>query len=190
LAKDATNRETVAELFTLQSQTSDSLNDSSQEILQSLTRDRNLTEELLLGQSDTLIKLHAMLEKSVKATVEDAKLEIMAAVRMLNWTKTISNWDHIDAPNTPFYRVTDKIREDSEIKDAFKQIVYDRLQFPAMNERLEDIPEAHKSTFHWAYTASSNNGTSWDSFSEWLIRGRGIYWIQGKPGSGVNSMFS
>jgi hypothetical protein len=181
---------------------SDNLNDSTQEMLQSLEQDRNLTENILLGQSvlvgqsDTLIKLHSMLEKSVKSSVEDAKLEIISAVQMLNWTKTTSNWDSTWMAETKEQSKKSKnnktkehkeMREDFDMKNAFKASVFEILQFSAMSERLDDIPEAHKSTFRWAYSTSGEGDVRWDSFSDWLSQEKGIYWIQGKPGSGMFS---
>ena len=51
-----------------------------------------------------------------------------------------------------------------------------------MNERYDDIAEAHKQTFRWIYERRELK------FVDWLKAGKGIYWITGKAGCGKSTL--
>ncbi|KAF4633849.1 hypothetical protein G7Y89_g4262 [Cudoniella acicularis] len=61
------------------------------------------------------------------------------------------------------------------------------LRFPGMTERHEDIPDPHWNTFQWIFN-DLKAGRSWPSFTDWLISGNGLYWVQGKPASGKSTL--
>jgi len=56
------------------------------------------------------------------------------------------------------------------------------LLFPNYQTRYESIPQAHRETFDWVF----NNPTI--SLGEWMRTGDGIYWVQGKAGSGKSTL--
>jgi hypothetical protein len=62
------------------------------------------------------------------------------------------------------------------------------LRFPTMRDRRLEIPEAHRRTFGWIYDESRVGDWPWDNFVEWLERGSGLYWINGKAGSGKSTL--
>lgn len=62
------------------------------------------------------------------------------------------------------------------------------LRFPEMNHRSERVAEAHKETFTWAFRNPKSSEKPWDNFVEWLSKGNGIYWIQGKAASGKSTL--
>ncbi|MCJ1431082.1 hypothetical protein MMC27_000432 [Xylographa pallens] len=66
--------------------------------------------------------------------------------------------------------------------------IRDSLKFPTMQDRQEDIPEAHKDTFNWIFDDDQLETRVWDSFHNWLRTGDGIYWINGKAGSGKSTL--
>jgi hypothetical protein len=66
--------------------------------------------------------------------------------------------------------------------------VLDSLDFPTMQDRHEDVDIAHKKTFEWIYKEASPAEQSWSNFSRWLQHGDGIYWINGKAGSGKSTL--
>jgi hypothetical protein len=51
-----------------------------------------------------------------------------------------------------------------------------------MDERYEDIAEAHQETFRWIYEDPELK------FTKWLRNGHGIYWISGKAGCGKSTL--
>jgi hypothetical protein len=57
------------------------------------------------------------------------------------------------------------------------------LIFPTMKDRYDEIPEAHRKTFRWILEDSKKN-----DFVKWLQSGAGIYWINGKAGSGKSTL--
>jgi hypothetical protein len=61
------------------------------------------------------------------------------------------------------------------------------LRFLTIDDRYVAIPEAHKKTFQWIFK-DSDHGQPWSNFSHWLRSGEGIYWINGKAGSGKSTM--
>ena len=64
------------------------------------------------------------------------------------------------------------------------------LYFPEILSRQEEIADAHKQTFEWIFDASGSKVLPWNNFVEWLERGQGIYWINGKAGSGKSTLMS
>ncbi|KAF3020974.1 hypothetical protein E8E14_009169 [Neopestalotiopsis sp. 37M] len=60
--------------------------------------------------------------------------------------------------------------------------VLDELDFDRMDERYDDIGDAHKETFQWIYE------TPQLGFVPWLESGKGVFWITGKPGSGKSTL--
>jgi predicted ATPase len=62
------------------------------------------------------------------------------------------------------------------------------LHFPLIDDRHHTIPEAHRKTFRWIFAASGQEHCPWSSFSEWLRTGSGLYWINGKAGSGKSTL--
>lgn len=68
----------------------------------------------------------------------------------------------------------------------------DSLWFPEIQHRQEIIKDAHVQTFRWIYGVDGNTESApqWDDFAEWLERGEGTYWINGKPGSGKSTLMN
>ena len=56
------------------------------------------------------------------------------------------------------------------------------LDFVERSQRYERITEAHQNTFDWIFEKPELGLVSW------LRKGTGIYWIQGKPGSGKSTL--
>jgi hypothetical protein len=57
------------------------------------------------------------------------------------------------------------------------------LHFKQLKERQSEIREAHTHTFEWVFDHQSTS-----NFSSWLQSENGIYWIEGKPGSGKSTL--
>lgn len=56
------------------------------------------------------------------------------------------------------------------------------LHFNQISHRLGTIPKAHESTFQWSLYSDRT------SLPDWLRSGSGIYWIEGKAGSGKSTL--
>ncbi|KAL6414132.1 hypothetical protein AUP68_00648 [Ilyonectria robusta] len=79
------------------------------------------------------------------------------------------------------------------------KVVLEMLDFPRMNRRHEEVSETYENTFSWIL----HRDTSYEDgepdlgmrhqhtragFVSWLREGSGIYWINGKPGSGKSTL--
>lgn len=64
------------------------------------------------------------------------------------------------------------------------------LWFPEILSREETIADAHRQTFRWIFDKSGEAVRPWSNFVIWLERGEGIYWINGKAGSGKSTLMN
>jgi len=75
-----------------------------------------------------------------------------------------------------------------KVRTAIHDEILQSLRYPAMTNRYEDVLEAHPDTFEWAFQDSSVNRHKWNNLSHWLEGDDGIYWINGKAGSGKSTL--
>ena len=113
-------------------------------------------------------------KRFIQGDIHATKAEILDAIHLTNWGSTSTSWEGKSS----------KAMTPTDWKNSFKDYVLSSLRYQTMTERLGDILEAHKSTFQWLYEPSSESQCRWDDLSAWLARGNGIYWVQGKAGSG------
>lgn len=81
--------------------------------------------------------------------------------------------------------ITDQTNE--RCKRQVELSLLESLRFETMTHRHDTIPDAHQRTFEWIFREQSN-GEVWSNFCEWLESGSGIYWINGKAGSGKSTL--
>ncbi|KAM0543994.1 hypothetical protein ACHAPJ_012019 [Fusarium lateritium] len=62
------------------------------------------------------------------------------------------------------------------------------LEFREMGEREAKVAKAYQHTFQWIFDDSKGSKNPWDSLIDWLTTGTGIYWINGKAGSGKSTL--
>ena len=79
-------------------------------------------------------------------------------------------------------------RDDCKEQIRIEQAILKSLGFPHMYDRYHGIEDAHKRTFDWIYRPIETEISHWDDFSSWLAQGQGIYWINGKAGSGKSTL--
>jgi len=72
--------------------------------------------------------------------------------------------------------------------EAIQARLVETLRFQAMTERRDNIDDAHYKTFQWIFQDTSEQEVSWASFAKWLQNGAGVYWINGKAGSGKSTL--
>lgn len=71
--------------------------------------------------------------------------------------------------------------------NAIQSRVLDCLWFRWQDDRRLTVKEAHAKTFSWVLDPESENET-WGHLPTWLKGGSGIYWLQGKAGSGKSTL--
>jgi hypothetical protein len=57
-----------------------------------------------------------------------------------------------------------------------------------MSHRYEAVLEAYPETFEWAFQGSRKGQVLCNNLSDWLKVGTGVYWINGKAGSGKSTL--
>lgn len=62
------------------------------------------------------------------------------------------------------------------------------LYFPSITARERKIPKAHEKTFMWAYQSELPDDSQRVNFVDWLKAEKGVFWVQGKPGSGKSTL--
>lgn len=77
-------------------------------------------------------------------------------------------------------------QEESRLQEKF----LDNLHFPHILCREEQIKSIHKKTFQWIFDESGKRLRPWSNFVEWLLKGSGTYWINGKAGSGKSMLMN
>lgn len=75
----------------------------------------------------------------------------------------------------------------AEAQSAEMQLLQN-LMFSTMHHRRVDIPEAHCKTFEWVFEDAPAGTQPWDNLSRWLKDGIGLFWINGKAGSGKSTL--
>jgi hypothetical protein len=149
----------------------------------------------------------ALLE--AQGTPEDIKDQMVAVAQLLNGIEkpVISeNGDTEDEIPSPIYQTVgregwpgDSVGEGERqtglvgtnkihFRTLVDEMVLENLRYPTMTARMENMEEAHVQTFDWIFQECKSDEIQWDSFSKWLTDNSGIYWINGKAGSGKSTL--
>lgn len=73
-------------------------------------------------------------------------------------------------------------------ENAISLSLLQTLRFATMTARQETIADAHQRTFEWVFRDPAVYHKPWANFNQWLSCGNGIYWINGKAGSGKSTL--
>lgn len=69
-----------------------------------------------------------------------------------------------------------------------KNALLNSLEFTAMDHRFEAVPEVYRRTFEWIFDSDAGKLPQRSNFVRWLQQDSGIYWINGKAGSGKSTL--
>jgi hypothetical protein len=86
------------------------------------------------------------------------------------------------------YLVEEARQHERSVRELADNEILSSLDFEAQTDRYEALPEAHERTFEWIFQSSHEEEVQWDSFGDWLESEDGLYWIQGKAGSGKSTL--
>ncbi|KAF8846974.1 hypothetical protein BDZ45DRAFT_637563, partial [Acephala macrosclerotiorum] len=78
--------------------------------------------------------------------------------------------------------------DEEELRLSIDKKILEHLVYPAMTHRYEDVLQVHPKTFDWIYADKTTEGPPWSDFTNWLGSEGGIYWINGKAGSGKSTL--
>lgn len=80
-------------------------------------------------------------------------------------------------------------QEEKRLRSTVQRTILESLRYPNMTDRYEDLVEAHPQTFDWIYRdPGQDQELPWSNFGQWLREETGIYWINGKAGSGKSTL--
>ena len=80
------------------------------------------------------------------------------------------------------------VEQELEIIQLAEDRILRSLLFPSIAARYSQVAKAHATTFEWALKEQLPGNREGSGFSEWLKSGHGIYWINGKAGSGKSTL--
>lgn len=75
-----------------------------------------------------------------------------------------------------------------EKENSIRKWILDSLGFATMQNRQEEVAQAYHTTFEWIFEEPKQEVKLWTNFVEWLRHGDGIYWVNGKAGSGKSTL--
>jgi hypothetical protein len=137
----------------------------------------------LSAQTDTqnlLIQNHLILTNTSKEEHEKTRQEILNALfQMAQWG--ISG-RYPQGFKLSYHAATLMARK------MAPNILLESLDFPAINDRIEGVPEAFRETFEWIFSPCKELENTWSNFASWLQSESGLYWINGKAGSGKSTL--
>jgi len=140
-------------------------------------KDKEQFEVLVRDLSNLITDMDRVIPGNQSRTVLKQEIQALDSVQELNLVMDASVIDNVDLVNVT------KVA----IEQRCTQLILNRLWFRLIDERRNNIVEAHSETLGWAINPPAS-GATWDDLDQWLRCGRGIYWIHGKPGSGKSTL--
>jgi hypothetical protein len=168
-------RASLGRLSDRQSETLDALSRSSNEITSAFIRSRDNFATTLQSESQKILRLQRHTSSQI-SQLEKTNTYILDTLLAPDRARRI---DIAMQPSGT--RVTRQVKE-----VLIENLILNKLGFPTLRDRLEEVAEAHRSTFSWLLGQS--NQRVYSSFPKWLTQGGGIYWINGKAGSGKSTL--
>lgn len=156
------------------------MDDVSQRVLSALLHHRRLFDLTVHEQTNTVTLLHTDTRRNIVREHERTRSILLKAIRPGIDTdrRTTSN-----AKTGPVGE-----RSEPEIRQRAENHILRSLRVPSMSERYDKIAEAHATTFKWVFEEEPPAGQPGTDFAQWLKSGSGIYWINGKAGSGKSTL--
>jgi predicted ATPase len=107
----------------------------------------------------------------------------------------IVNARHSKQPADGVARITAEVEllsvsdeQEMKLQNNVQEEIIRALAYPEMTFRYERIMEAYPTTFEWAFRDPTAEQLPWSNFSHWLEAGSGVYWVNGKAGSGKSTL--
>ena len=89
-------------------------------------------------------------------------------------------------------RLENEQHREEKARKRYRRLFLESLHYPEMNRRQDTVTDAHPKTFRWVYDADGfdKSARGWQSIAKWLENDEGVYWINGKAGSGKSTLMS
>ncbi|KAH7076866.1 prion-inhibition and propagation-domain-containing protein [Paraphoma chrysanthemicola] len=146
-----------------------------------VVKDKERFEFLVRDFSDLVASLHRILPPLHHDVSTRGRLQSeIKRVRDVGLLKTVLHAS--TGNNADLFTETRKA-----IAEECTRLILDRLWFRLIDDRQDNIAEAFPKTFEWAIHSPAA-GLAWADLDRWLRKGRDIYWVSGKPGSGKSTL--
>lgn len=180
-------RESLNDLAAQHNDLSHQLAQSTQLILDSFLHTREELAAQLRLQAQTLLEIKKRREEGHVTDyqkIEDVTKGQLDAIGSLEIPRGRRNDDDILQTHSSIeWQIKEQVRL-LMIEDG----VLGSLSFTSISDRLESLDLPYHDTFQWIYEDQESSDRPWSSFVEWLRSGTGIYWINGKLGSGKSTL--
>jgi hypothetical protein len=140
-------------------------------------------EEQTIAIAQILNRMEVVLMDNTQTTIVDA-FQLSKNIMSIDKNNQVSR-DH----NAELREVR---REEEQIRLSVANKILESLEFATMSDRLQEVAPAHATTYEWIFEDEWKWKTPWSNFVKWLRydneKGNGIYWINGKAGSGKSTL--
>jgi hypothetical protein len=143
---------------------------------------REKVDALAIVQQEEFIALNASIKDTIQSLLENP---LVLQKDLDEQTQTVLQHDtaeHEKTRATIFATSEDK-------KETAEDCILEKLSYADLWDRRQAIHKAHESTFRWILLKQPPmEKASWNSLVDWLQHGTGVYWINGKAGSGKSTL--
>lgn len=163
-----------------------------EEIVEKLSRFIKRLDDLMPPLSTPAIEPHIsrgpVIEEPAPSTGELVQQDLTKLWSRKGGPTTIKMlWKVASRPDT---HLEEDVREaiQKTFESTCEQCILDITWFRTMDDRRAAVKSALADTFDWALHDSSTSRSTWDNFATWLKSGSGVYWMNGKAGSGKSTL--
>lgn len=159
------------------------LDDSLQRVLEALRDNRDVFKSIIEKQTTLMMDLHRETQTLTLNEHEKTRSVIIDVVqkaankRKRGRLRVARVEDHLPTAE-----------EETQRKQQAETRILSSFSFPSIATRYIQVAKAHTSTFEWIFKEGLSKDQPSDSSARWLEFGDGIYWINGKAGSGKSTL--
>jgi hypothetical protein len=148
----------------------------------------------------SVLKAHSDLPQEIMRSVSKLVCRLQALNQDEHHTTRqmiteLRNSHHNVAGMDPMESITARIEmldvgneEEQRFRRSIQKNLLQSLHYPAMTYRYEDVLQAHPKTFDWIFASRTTRQLPWSGFTNGRRNEGGIYWINGKAGSGKSTL--
>ncbi|KAH8803347.1 small s protein, partial [Xylogone sp. PMI_703] len=180
-------RNSLNDLVFQQSQTFHQFTESSRLILSSFRSARDELANQLRIQAEKLAEIQESQNKGEIKESEKIQDIVQGKLRPVGMLQSPTG------ANDSTTKSLESCSRDADVEEEIRLLVIENsilgsLSFPTLTDRQESVEAAYQQTFEWIYEEADTSTKPWSNFVDWLRYGSGIYWVNGKAGSGKSTL--
>lgn len=169
-----------------QSQVSNEISRSTQIILDSFLNARDELADLLRVQATKIIEIQ-------EAQAQREVFDVQHQHEVLRGKIQAGSFLSRKGPNVTNTFEPASFAQEAQLEEELRILVAENeilgsLSFDTLDDRRESIDLPYIETFEWIYEEPDITNRKCSNFVDWLRTGSGIYWINGKVGSGKSTL--